>query len=171
MIWHLIAALFAGLGAAGIGMLLRLLSGKRLPRWIIPVFAGLGLFAYQVHYEYSWFANKHQQLPESSLVVSTEQRGAFWRPWTYVFPMTTAFTIVDRDSMIVRNANGQPLVEFMLYRFERQYVDRVSHQAHAMNCSTRELVPLDGEPRQPRLSALRSLDASDVLYQTVCQTS
>ena len=37
MIWHLIAAIFAGLGAAGLGLLLRTLSGKRLPRWIVPV--------------------------------------------------------------------------------------------------------------------------------------
>ncbi len=66
MIWHLIAAIFAGLGAAGLGLLLRTLSGKRLPRWIVPVCAGLGMLGYQIQHEYGWFDHKRQQLPDSA---------------------------------------------------------------------------------------------------------
>ncbi|EPC02988.1 hypothetical protein L861_22010 [Litchfieldella anticariensis FP35 = DSM 16096] len=168
MIWHLIAALFAGLGTAGVGLLLRSLSGKRLPRWIIPVCGGLGILAFQIHHEYSWFHYKQQQLPESATVVSTKEERMFWRPWTYLFPLTTAFSVIDRDSMANMQANEEQVVEFILYRFEKEYIDVVQHQAYLMNCTAGEMLPLMGEGHRPRLSELRRVDASDPLFQAVC---
>lgn len=168
MIWHLIAAIFAGLGAAGIGLLLRMISGKRLPRWIVPVFAGLGMLGYQIHHEYSWFSYKQAQLPDSAEVVSVEKGEVFWRPWTLAFPMTIAFSVVDEDNLVTRQADDNRLVEFILYRFERSYPDVVTHQAYLMNCTTRERLPLAGEQREPRFSDMRKLDDHDPLYQAVC---
>ena len=71
MLWQLVAAVFAGLGAAGVGLILRQLSGKRLPRWIVPALGGLGMIGYQVHYEYAWFDYKQAQLPASAAGAST----------------------------------------------------------------------------------------------------
>ncbi len=168
MIWHLVAAAFAGLGAAGIGLLLRFASGKRLPRWIIPVFGGLGMLGYQIHYEYTWIEHKQSLLPPTSQVVETEQGQAYWRPWTFFFPMTIAFTVVDEASMAVYQSDEHQLVEFILYRFEKDYVDRLSHQAYLLNCTSAEMAPLAGEPRQPRVSQLRTIDRQSRLYQAVC---
>lgn len=168
MIWQLIATVFAGLGAAGIALTLRLLSGKRLPRLIVPAFAGLGMLAYQINYEYAWYGHKKQQLPESAQVISTEKSQAFWRPWTHLFPLTTAFSVVDRDNLLTDQVDGERLVEFIRYRFEKGYPDRVTHQAHLINCATREMVPLMGEGRQPRLAALQRIDADGPLFQAVC---
>lgn len=168
MIWHLIAALFAALAAAGIAALLRTLSGKRLPRWIIPVFAGLGMLGYQIQHEYSWFSHKQQLLPASAEVVDTRQAAMFWRPWTYLVPMTTSFRVVDRDSRVVSETDGQRLVEFILYRFDKEYVDRISHQPFLLNCTTRELVPLGEESREPQTERLRRLGEEDPLLTTVC---
>ncbi|MBB3230268.1 hypothetical protein [Halomonas stenophila] len=169
MIWHLIAAAFAGLGAAGIGLLLRMLSRQRLPRWIVPVCAGLGMLGYQINHEYAWFEHKRAQLPASTRLVSTEQTPVLWRPWTYLVPLTSGFTVVDRDNLVRSRTNDQPLVEFILYRFEMANADRVQHQAYLLNCSARELVPLADEPRRPRTEALRRLAAGDPLLQAVCR--
>lgn len=168
MIWHLIAAVFAGLAAAGIGLILRLISGKRLPRWIVPVFAGLGMLGYQIYNEYNWFEYKQQQLPPSAEVVSVEKGQMFWRPWTFAFPMTKAFTIVDLDNLAVSRGDDSRLVEFILYRFEKEYVDQVSHQAYLMNCATREMLPLEGESRAPRTEQMRRVESSSPLYQAIC---
>jgi len=168
MIWHLVAAASAGLGAAGVALLLRVLSGKRLPRWIIPVCAGLGLLAYQINYEYDWYGNKRQQLPESAQVVSTEMSRMPWRPWTYLYPLTTAFSVVDRDKLVNSRTNGERLVEFILYRFEMQYRDVLTHQAYLMNCTTRERVPLVGDSRRPDLERLRHLTSDDPQLEAVC---
>lgn len=168
MIWHLIAAIFAGLGAAGIGLLLRTLSRGRLPRWIVPVFAGLGMLGYQIHHEYTWFDHKRAQLPDSARVVASEQRPALWRPWTYAFPLTTAFTVIDEDGLSRSRADGQPLVEFILYRFEMGAADRLEHRPHLLNCATGELVPLDGESGRPQTETLRRLDDGDPLREALC---
>jgi hypothetical protein len=168
MIWHLIAAVFAGLGAAGIGLLLRLASGKRLPKWIIPVCAGLGMLGYQIHYEYSWFEHKRSQLPATAEVIDTQQDSMPWRPWTYLYPMTVSFSLVDQSSMEPRQTDDQQLVEFILYRFEKEYVDQLHHQPYLMNCSSAEMVPLTNGSREPRLDALRSVDEASRLYQAVC---
>ena len=168
MIWHLIAAVFAGLGAAGVALLLRFLSGKRLPRWIVPVFAGLGMLGYQIHNEYSWLDHKRLQLPESAQVVTTEKEATFWRPWTYLFPMTTAFTVVDQDSQLSSQVNDDRLVEFIVYRFEKQYKDVVTHKAYLMNCTAQEKLPLVGKDRQPQYAELNNIDTSNPLFQAVC---
>ncbi|MEC9482186.1 MAG: hypothetical protein UMU75_02520 [Halomonas sp.] len=168
MIWQLIAAIFAGLGAAGIALILRQLSGKRLPRWIVPALGGLGMLGYQVYYEYAWFEHKRAQLPESAQVISTQQSQMLWRPWTYLFPLTTGFSVIDRSNLIAQQADEARLVEFILYRFERQHTDRVSHQAYLLNCTAREMVPLAEQDRQPRYAQLRRVETSAPLFQAVC---
>ncbi len=110
---------FAGLAAAGIALLLRKLSGRRLPKWIIPVFAGLAMLGYQIYYEYSWFDHQQSRQPEGSVVISSERDEVFWRPWTYYYPMTVAFTVVDTNNLITHDTEDATLVEFMLYRFEK----------------------------------------------------
>lgn len=167
MIWHLIAALFAALGAAGIALLLRLASGKRLPRWIVPVFAGLGMLAYQIHFEYTWFEHKRQQLPASAEVISSEQRSMLWRPWTQLFPMTVVFSVIDHDRIVTKQVENQQLVEFVLYRFEREYIEQVYAQPYLMNCATAELVPLNSENR-PHIEALQTMTRTSPLYRAVC---
>lgn len=170
MIWHWVAAVSAGLGAAGIALALRALSGRRLPRWIIPACAGLGLLAYQIHYEYDWYDHKRQQLPESAAVVSTEQSRMPWRPWTYLYPLTTAFSVVDRDKLVASRADGERLVEFIVYRFEMQHRDVLTRQTYLMNCSARESVPLIDDGRRPDLDRLRHLAPSDPQLEAVCAT-
>ena len=171
MIWHLVAAASAGLGAAGVALLLRSLSGKRLPRWIIPAFGGLGMLAYQIHAEYTWFEHKQQQLPPSAQVVSSEKSEMFWRPWTYLFPMTTAFQVIDRENLISREAGNDRLVEYIRYRFEKQAIDHVTTRPYLMNCTTRERLPLDESTGEPKLDELVRLDAGDPVFKAVCNAS
>lgn len=167
MLVHLIAAIFAALGAAGIALLLRRLSGQRLPRWIIPVFAGLGMLGYQIHYEYSWFAHKQALLPEASEVVTSERSSAFWRPWTYIYPMTTAFTVLDRQSLEERQVQGQRTVGFVLYRFEKHFTDLVRPQAYVLNCDTHELAEVVRDEGES--GSWRRLGEEDPLLQRVCK--
>jgi len=126
MVWHLVALVFAGLGAAGIGFLLRSLSGKRLPGWIVPAFAGLGMLGYQIYYEYSWATHKQSQLPAGSAVVEFEVEQQILRPWTYLFPLTVGFSVVDTGNIQRAEQDGQQIRQFILYRFEKEYVDRLT---------------------------------------------
>ncbi|MDR5873610.1 hypothetical protein LPL18_013610 [Halomonas sp. CUBES01] len=168
MIWHLIAAVFAGLAAAGIGLLLRTLSGKRLPKWIVPLCGGLGMISYQIHMEYSWFDHKQAQLPETAEVISSDTSEQVWRPWTYAFPVTTKFSMVDRNNVQLGTSDGDRLAQFILYQFERHYTDVVTHQPYLLNCDNRELVPLERDTREPQIDRMRTLRDTSTLLSTVC---
>lgn len=168
MIWHLIAAVFAGLAAAGIGLILRTLSGKRLPKWIVPVCGGLGMLGYQIQVEYSWFEHKQAQLPETATVISTETSTAVWRPWTFAIPMTTKFSVVDSESIRTSEQDGVRLVEFILYQLERHHTDIIITQPYLLNCENRELVPLNTESREPILEEIRTLRETSPLLSNVC---
>ncbi len=169
MIWHLVAAVFAGLAAAGIGLLLRALSRKRLPKWIVPVFGGLGMLGYQISTEYSWFEHKRSQLPETAIVISSDTSSAVWRPWTFVFPMTTKFSIVDRDNVRARHIDDELIAEFILYQFERRHTDILTTQPYILNCTNREIVPLNTETGDAELNERRTLRETAPLLTTVCQ--
>lgn len=166
MFWTFVATVFSGLGAAGIALGIRALTRKKAPKWIIPVFAGAGMLAYLVYMEYDWFEQKQTLLPEEAVVVSTEKYGAPWRPWTYVVPQVTAFTVLDTDSIVQDNPN-QNVVRFNLYRFEQSYTDAVSHKMYLLNCDTRELVPFTRDD-EPDLEELRPLPQDDRLLRAAC---
>lgn len=168
MLWTLLAIVVSGLGAAGIAMLLRKLTRNRLPKWIIPAFGGLGMLSYQIHYEYSWFDHQLQRQPAESVLVASETGEVFWRPWTFFWPMTTAFTVLDIKSLHRQDAAGGDVVAFKLYRFEKQHIDRVSHQPHLLNCSTAELLPLDAQLK-PVLAQMKRIDQAGALYQRACR--
>lgn len=166
MFWSLVATVFCGLGAAGVALTLRALTRNKAPRWIIPVFAGLGMLSYLIYGEYSWFELKQSQLPQEAVVVDTEKTPIFWRPWTFAFPYVTAFSTVDKLS-IGRNEQTPDVVNFTLYRFEQKVTDTVSHRVHILNCASRELVPLDSTGT-PRVDNMKRLTSDDPLYSTVC---
>lgn len=167
MFWNLVATFIAGFGAAGIALTIRSLTRKRAPRWLIPVFAGAGMLGYQVYLEYTWFDHKQSQLPAAAEVVSTEQQKIAWRPWSYLAPQVTSFTVLDVDS-IRRERGTEGIARFYLHRFERIVMDRVSSQVYLLNCDSRELVPLSAAGT-PDVNALRRLDSSDPLQLGVCQ--
>ncbi len=166
MFWTLVATVICGLGAAGIALGIRTATRNKAPRWIIPVFAGVGMLGYLIQGEYTWYDHKKAQLPEEAVVVSTQNEGIFWRPWTFVFPYVTSFTTVDTKS-ISRDSDNQNVVRFTLYRFEQKMTDAVSHRIHIINCATQELVPL-GSDGMPRVDNLKMLASGDPLLETVC---
>lgn len=170
MIWHLIATFSAGLGAAGIAFLLRSLSRQKLPKWIIPAFAGLGMLAYQIYFEYNWFEHQASRQPQGAVVVSSQKGEMFWRPWTYFYPMTTAFTVVDSNSLQVREIKGLTLVEFIEYRFEKQYIDVVTHQRYLMNCTEAQKVAVSDNQQVLSKQPL-NVERTSLLFTTVCPTS
>ena len=118
MFLELIATVFAGIACAGIAMLLNLLTGRRLPRWLIPVAAGGGMIAMTVTSEYTWFGRTAEQLPPGVEIAATVEERTWLRPWTRLWPYTKRFVAVDTATART-NANlpDQHLVD--LYFFGR----------------------------------------------------
>ncbi|OHC17190.1 hypothetical protein V6M29_01650 [Stutzerimonas chloritidismutans] len=169
MFWHLIAAIVAGVAGAGIGLLLRSLTRKRLPKWIIPAFAGLGMLSYTIHYEYTWFETKQARLPEGSLVVMSEEGEMLWRPWTMIYPMPLAYTVLDGANAQVQDTDQGRLGRFVLYRFEKQHLtSTVKSASYQLICTERAMFRLN-EAGQAKIETLTELEADSPLYQAICE--
>lgn len=171
MFWELIATLSAGLGAAGIALLLRAITFKKLPNWIIPVFAGAGMLGFQIYSEYNWFSHQRSLLPAGVEVVRTAQESSGWRPWSYLYPQTMRFIAADIKNASV-NQRYSALILVDLYFFERRMsarrVPQVVHcEAAARADFTEDLViPAPGSPLS---SGWHKLAADDQLLRLLCQ--
>jgi len=96
MFLELIAIVAAGFGLAGIVLSLNLLARKRLPKWIIPASAGAGMLLMAIWLEYSWLDRTAGSFPEGVEVASTNEVRSWYRPWTWVVPLTTRLVAIDR---------------------------------------------------------------------------
>lgn len=168
MIWHLIAAICAAAGGAGIALVLRSLTRKLLPKWIIPAFAGLGMLAYTIHFEYTWFDTKQVRLPEGSLVVSIEEGNMLWRPWTAMFPMPLVYTVLDGANAQIEDTSQGRIGRFVLYRFEKHHLmSTVTSSPYQLLCNEKAMFKLN-EQGQAKFETMLELPQSDLLYQAIC---
>jgi hypothetical protein len=103
MLLELISTITAGFGAAGLaliaGFLLRV-AGVALPRWIVPTSAGLGMLAFAIWSEYSWFGRVAAQLPPQVVVIDAPSEASLFRPWTQVWPITLRFLAIDTGGVL-----------------------------------------------------------------------
>lgn len=170
MFWELIATLSAGLGAAGVALVLRALTLKKLPNWIIPVFAGAGMLGFQIYSEYTWFSHQRSLLPAGVEVVRTAQESSGWRPWSYLYPQTMRFIAADVKNAAT-NQQNPALVLVDLYFFERRMSARRVPQV--IHCQQQARADFTAELAIPTAADVVSagwhkLAADDRLLQLLC---
>ena len=95
MLLEFIAIIAAGFGLAGIALSLNIALRRRLPKWIIPAAAGAGMLLMAIWLEYSWLERTTGTFPEGVEVASTNQVRSWYRPWTYVVPLTNRMIAID----------------------------------------------------------------------------
>jgi hypothetical protein len=166
MFWNFVATIVCGLAAAGVAMAIRAATAKKAPRWLVPVFAGLGMMGYQIYMEYNWYDQMTARMPAESVVVATESQAEFWRPWSFAFPQINRITVLDTNS-ITRNRANPNTARFQLYRFRQTFGGRVTKGSWLLNCPSRELVALSSDGA-PNTSQARRLGRDEALLQEVC---
>lgn len=96
MFFELIGTIVAGAAAAlGFWAVNRTLKG-RLPKWLMPVAAGLAMLLATISSEYGWYERSVAALPPGMVVAETVEERAFYRPWTYAWPFVTRFVAVNQ---------------------------------------------------------------------------
>lgn len=116
MFLELIGTIFAGIAFAGVVMVLNKLTGGRLPRWMTPVAAGLGMIGMTIASEYSWYDRTRDTLPDGMTVIQEVESRAFYRPWTYAVPFVDRFAAIDAGSVRTNEqVPEQRLVELYLF--------------------------------------------------------
>lgn len=118
MLWGFIAVIAAGFGGAGIAIILNKISGGRMPKWLTPFAVAFAMLVTTISNEYLWYDQSSANLKPGVEVVSTIESSAFYRPWTYVFPITDRFVALDTNSLTA-HPSGDGRVVGDLYFFAR----------------------------------------------------
>ncbi len=167
MTWHLLAVFISGLSLGGIAYLLRSLSRQRLPKWLIPAFAGAGMLGYLAYYDYTWYDFKRSQLPAGAIIFDTAHHSNFFKPWSYASPAINAFSVADGNFRVEEQA-GAHLVEYLAYEFSKDPVERMRTRLHVLNCSSLERVSID--PEHPQAKAeLSRISNADPVFVAACE--
>ena len=176
MIYEFIATITAGFGMAGIALIIRHLTkfaGKQAPKWLIPIFAGIGMLGFQIHQEYNWQQQQIDRLPEQVKVVKTVEGQVWYRPWSYLKPQVIRFMAVEAGKPIA--AGITPATEDIrrsnIYLFERRMSTKIIPQL--VNCSQPAITSVT--TKEPLSAASfkqlqwQPLAADDEIVKAVCQ--
>ena len=87
MFLELIATFFAGVGAAGLVLLINMITRGRLPKWSMPVAAGLAMIALTVSNEYTWGTRTAEGLPTGVEVIDTVTTTKWYQPRPSYYPV------------------------------------------------------------------------------------
>ena len=138
----LFGALALGLGTAGVVMLAFRVTGRRAPRWMAPLAAGLAMMSFYIWMEYAWFQRISNALSGRIVVVETHSRSAWWQPWSLIRPQIVRFSAIDRQSVEPVGSN--------LVRAEVWLVDRFTGSVQVRqfyDCERPRRLDLDADTR------------------------
>lgn len=175
MIYEFIATVTAGFGMAGIAMLIRQLSklmGKQAPKWLIPIFAGLGMLGFQIHQEYHWQQQQTLVSQQQLQVIKTIEGSSWYRPWSYLKPQVIRFMAISEPQPVDQSitATTDSIKSSNIYLFERRISTKII--AQLINCTQPATATLTSDTTlsATNFSQLKwnKLTSEDVLYQAVC---
>ncbi|MBE0407140.1 hypothetical protein ACT3TI_09895 [Psychrobacter sp. AOP22-C1-22] len=178
MLFEFIATIAAGFGLAGVALIITHLSklaGKRAPKWLIPLFGAIGIFAFQIHQEYNWYDQQVAQLPEGVTVVKKAEESTWFRPWSYAKPQTFRFIAADSGHARAQ-VDNQDIYLVDLYLFERrlsvqkipQVIDCTAPARADYILPTAENSKLTIKEHVKQTTKWRPLTTDDPLFINVC---
>lgn len=100
MLFNLIATLMIGVLGACLAYIAHRMTGRRLPKAIIPFSMALAMIAYSVWNEMTWYSRTASALPKQFVVVEKGPPvSSPLSPWTYAVPRTDSFRVLDTQSV------------------------------------------------------------------------
>ncbi|MCI2395139.1 hypothetical protein [Aliiroseovarius sediminis] len=115
MFYEMIATLVSAFVGAGLVLILNKLTGGRLPKWAMPVGAGLAMIATTVATEYAWYDRTRDLLPEGMTIVMEVENTSLYRPWTYAVPFVERFVAMDEHSLRTHAVRSELRMVDLLY--------------------------------------------------------
>lgn len=99
-------------------MIVNRFTGRRLPKWAVPVAAGAAMIAFTIWSEYTWADRTANALPSEFQVVAQYETSVWWKPWTKAAPYQARMLAVDISS-IQRNEAVPDMALVTLILMER----------------------------------------------------
>jgi hypothetical protein len=157
----ILAMIAAGAGVAGIFMALRRFSRDRMPKWSVPAAIGAAMLIFSIWNEYSWYPRVTGVLPETVVVLPAAPERVFYRPWTYVFPLHSQFSALDKTVMTI-SADNPSLRRAEIMEVRRWTATRRFPVTFDCAAGRRVIESGDGQ-------MLPSEGVNDALQQAACQ--
>jgi len=171
MFWSLLTAFVAAFAGAGVGLALWHLTGKRLPKSIIPVGAGIAMIVSTVALEYQWSANVLRTMAPDTVVVSERRQQAWYQPWTYVRPWVRGFIGFSPEEL-TETAPGSGILVVQMRRQERWQPQVVIPNLVDCDAGRRAELHTDmtfDDAGQPQNANWRDVPADDPIVSAVCR--
>lgn len=166
MMWHLVVVVIMGLCMGAFAHLVRKLSRNRLPKWIVPVFASIGMLGYLAYYDYAWFSFKCSQLPAGTEVVYEQRKKSFFRPWSYVSTPVNSFVVYDGQHRQIE-LDGKSVVEYFTYEFQKSPIETLIKHHNLLDCENLERGSR-GEAKDQLAFHFVKIGKEDPMYRMFC---
>lgn len=166
MFLELIASFAAGIAAAGLVLIVNSLTGRRLPRWLMPIAAAGAMIGYGVWSEYSWAGRTVGGLPPGVVEVSRVDERKPYKPWTYLAPQASRLIAADVGGAATRD-DAPALRLVTLYLFARW---QPTHAVPVLiDCAAPARTEAsDATLADPAAAQWRALAADDPLIVVIC---
>ena len=139
------AAIAPAFCLGGFAAAARMLSGGRLPKWLVPAAAGFGILGYALWSEQDWFNRVSSGLPPTLAILEPEAKASPFKPWTYFFPVVSRFQAIDSAQTATHPQNAE-LRLLRVFTFERWFPVRetlvVAHCAEDRVITIREAIEI-----------------------------
>ncbi|MCB1527552.1 MAG: hypothetical protein KDJ45_07615 [Hyphomicrobiaceae bacterium] len=142
MLFQLIATFMIGVLGASLAFILYKVTRGRMPKVVIPFAAALGMITYNVWNEMTWANRTASQLPEHyKVVVNGDPVISPFSPWTYLYPRTDSFTVVNiKTIQPLPNSPGRVLAQ--VHRLAR--IEGAKKMSWIVDCNSGEMAQIVG---------------------------
>ncbi len=107
MLLTFLGAIVLAVASAGIVSMAFRITGRRAPKGVMPLAAGIAMIGFMAWNENSWFSRAVADLPDSHVVIATGEFSNFIQPWTVVFPRINRFMVVDTRTIQINEAEPE----------------------------------------------------------------
>ena len=147
------------------------LLGRPIPRGVLPLVGGIGMFGFMAWNENSWYTRQLEDLPDTVVVFRTGEFSNFIQPWTMIWPRVNRYMAIDRNNIIANDFDPNlKLTEIIVAerytptRIVNQFVDCANRRA----ASRTDTVALDDQGIPTNANWFDLTDEDKALLDAVC---
>lgn len=171
MLLTIVGAISLAVALIGATLAIYKLMGRKPPKGLLPLVAGVSMIVFMAWHENSWYARTVEDLPATVEVIRTGEFSNFIQPWTLILPRINRFMAVDTNA-VTANA-GNPEIKltqiiiaerYLPTKLRPQFIDCVNNRA----ADVPEDVTYDADGVPQNLNWF-ALEADDALKAAVCE--
>ena len=170
MLFTLLGTFIAGIGAAGLAVLIfKYILRRPRPKAAIPIAAGSAMILLQIILDYGWYGRATADFDENLVILRKAQGSSLVQPLSFIIPRTDRFLALDKTT--IKSNEAIPGVKLAtLFQAEKDGPTRTILQmidctgSKRADWSSGQSLTMDAIANAKWFT----LESSDPLFQAVC---